>query len=543
MISKMPSLNKLMYDVEGRTKEFFGISPVRINTPQGIAPYQMGAYLAPWGEIYGTRQDRGLAVTGRGTGKSSIWQDLNGADLLSFLPYFLQAIHHERKPIPIDLILVANVKKNAKKRLESIKAHIRANEFLESNIVDYQAWTKDAIALKNNAHAYAEGSSDNARGYHRRHKHGKVIYFLEEMAFWGGAQCMDSKDFIENIADQSMGAGIWGFTTPYGKRGGTWHFWNHPLWLKWQAPSWANPHQDRRVLARRKAYLKKMGRDIIIDQEMKGLFVDDAGLFFSNETWMKGVNPNLEWMFEGNFAKILDAALRLKSHPGEFLLGIDPNKGIKTKSGDPVGINLTEKIGNTYVNRMTVALNGIDEYQLMDFFKVIFSKLKISKILFDSGGGYWKGLWTMFKGLTPPMRNLYLIDPQGNGVVEYMTNLRTAMLMGLYQMPDSEELRNSQQAMKGFGDTEADSSEGDVSGKIIFQTEGKKSGIPCDLCAMGLSLSRERFARDKISPGKAEELIKAPVAVEAITVGENFAVLGGDFDRLLTQNLTSAGMN
>jgi hypothetical protein len=536
-------LELLMYDVEGRTKTFFEKSPFRFQNEKGILGYQLGAYLVPWGEVYGIKEDRGIMITGRGTGKSTIMQELLGADLACFLPYFLQIIHGEKAPVPVDIIFVANVKKNARKRLENAKRYITHNAYLEKELVDKTSWTKEFSSLRNDANMIAEGASDNARGAHKRHKHGKVIYLLEEQAFWGGAQCQDSKEFVENIAERSMGAVIMGFTTPYGKRGGAWHFWNHPDWLKWHVPSWANPYQDRVKLARDVARLLSLGRGLVVDQEIRGLFVDDAGLFFSADTWLKAVNPSLEWLYEytGNYQSLLEQVKSVGKRPGDYFLGIDPNKGIRTKDGDPIGINLTEKVSKyKYINRFTVAINGKTEEELEPLFRLFQANLNIKRIHFDAGGGYWKGLYTRFKALG--WSNMSLINPQANGVVEYMSNLRAAMGMDRYQMPESEDLKQSQMSMKGFGETDSES-ESEITGKVKFQTDGKKSGIPCDLCAMGLSMAKERFSfqNDYIVPGKTEQIKDVPL-VHATTLDNYAKIIGGNFAGIETKPL-SVGIN
>lgn len=535
--------NKLIYDVEGRTKTFFGMSPFRFETKRGIDSYQLGLYCAPFGEVYGNFVDLGLMVTGRGTGKSRIMQQLCGADLACFLPYFLQALYHEPKPVPIDIICVANVKKNAFKIVEGIKGLIRQSPTLEKEMVDYQSWKKEAVMLKNGCGIYAEGSSDRTRGYHKRHKHGRVIYFLEEAAFWGGSQCMDLSEFVDNIASQSIGASIWVYTTPYGKRGGVWRYWNDPAWLKVHVSSWANPYQDINKLCRKKLRLEKAGRKLVIEQEMKGLFVDDAGLFFSNEVWLKATNPHIEWMYEGTLEQVMGQIERAKERPGEFILSIDPNKGVMVKGGDPIGINITEKISaRKYINRFTASYYGKNESELIYFFKMLFKYLNIIKVNFDSGGGYWKGLYTMFKNMN--VRNMYLVNPQGDGVVEYMMNLRAAMSMGFYEMPESEELKESQQTMKGFGDV--DEGEDEVLGKNKFQTDGKKSGIPCDLCAMGLSMAREKFF------GSVVGATLTTKTTEILTPSLKVCVASGVYDKItgshdslddINSKLTSVGLN
>jgi len=534
-------LESLMYDVEGRTRTFFGKSPFRFQNEKGIFGYQLGMYLVPWGEVYGIKNDRGIAVTGRGTGKTTM-QGLLGADLGCFLPYFLQVIHGEEDPVPVDIIFVANVKKNARSRLECAKRYILHNPFLEKELYDKSSWTKEFSSLKNGANLIAEGASDNARGYHKRHKYGKVIYFLEEQAFWGGAQCQDSKEFVENIAERSMGSVIMGFTTPYGKRGGAWHFWNHPDWLKWHVPSWANPYQDRTKLARDVARLVSLGRELVVDQEIRGFFVEDAGLFFSNNVWLKAINPQLEWLYEytGNFQMLLEQVKDMGRKPGDYLLGIDPNKGIKTKDGDPIGICLTEKVGREkYINRFTTVINGKTEEDLLPLFRLFQNNLNIRRINFDGGGGYWKGLYTMFKSLG--WSNMYIINPQNAGLVEYMLNLRAAMGLNRYQMPESDDLKQSQMSMtlKGLG--RMNDEEGEVSGTMKFQTEGKRQGIPCDLCAMGLAMAKERFAWANIAPGKIEQIQKVPL-IQVAVMDDYSKITGGNHAGINPRSL-SVGVN
>jgi hypothetical protein len=466
-------------------------------------------------------------------------QKLNGADIACFMPYFLQVGYGEKKPVPIDIIFTANVKKNSRKILEGVKSLIHQSPFLAKELIDHGAWTKEACMLKNGTGMYAEGASDNARGYHRRHPHGKVIYFLEEAAFWGGAKCMESDVFLDEVAIPSMGGSQWMYSTPYGKRGGTWRCWNDPEWLKWHVPSWANPYQNKRDLLRKMKRLISLGRGIVVDQEMRGLFVDDAGLFFSNEIWLRATNAHLDWYLDGTLPEMIETLSSMKRIPGEFILGIDPNKGVKTKDGDPVGISITEKLGpKKYISRMALSLAGVTEEQLLPMFKLIFKNMNITKINFDSGGGYWKGLWTIFKEMG--RRNIYLIDPQGNGIVEYMTNIRTAMSMGFFEMPESKELTESQQAMRGFGDV--DEGENEVLGKPKFQTDGKKSGIPCDLCAMGLSMAKEKFFYNTIAPTQTASSSQKS-SVQVIDSGNEFARITGGGDSAFDFNPLFAGVN
>jgi hypothetical protein len=299
--------------------------------------------------------------------------------------------------------------------------------------------------------------------------------------------------------------------------------------LKWHVPSRANPYQDKIKLARDVARLIAQGRQLVVDQEIRGFFVEDAGLFFSNDIWLKATDPELTWLYEytGNFQMLLEQVAVIGRRPGEYLLGIDPNKGIKTKDGDPIGINLTEKVSkDKYINRFTTVINNKTEEELLPLFRLFQHNLNIRKINFDAGGGYWKGLYTAFKSLG--WSNMYLINPQNAGVVEYMSNLRIMMGLSKYTMPESDDLKQSQMSMtsRGLGRID-DGEDGEISGSMKFQTEGKHSGIPCDLCAMGLATAKEKFwgMRNYIAPGKQEEFQKVPL-VHVATIDDYSKILG-----------------
>jgi len=85
------AIELIWQDPIGRTKHFFGKSPFYSFKNKSIDPYQLGAYLILWGELYGFKRDaREICATGRGTGKTTTLQELNAADMACFMPYFLQ---------------------------------------------------------------------------------------------------------------------------------------------------------------------------------------------------------------------------------------------------------------------------------------------------------------------------------------------------------------------------------------------------------------------------------------------------------------------
>jgi hypothetical protein len=500
------AIENIWKDPVARVKYFFDEAPYHSfrGKGQSVEAYQLGTYLALWGELYGFPSGvREIAATGRGTGKTTIFQELNAADMAVFMPYFLQTFYGEKKPIDVTLIFVANVKKGARQRLENVKRKISGNAYLERHLVDYNAWTKEEVILRNGTMLRAESASDRVRGYHSKHQHGKVIYLCDEFAFWGGSQCMDGQKFIEEIAEQSFGATIGCFTTPYGKRGGAWWAYNHPDWFKFNFPTWQNPRADRRKLAAKVKRLLSLGRTIIVDQEIRGRFVDDVGLFFPIETWMKSINTGLEWLFtdQDNYVQVVkelsELAERRVKHRGHYLLGLDPNEGNKKAGADPFGISLVEKVGRKYFNRFTTSFNGRSHEEIMRVLKPLCAIYEPVKINIDGGGGYHTGPSVMLKG-SPGVRNIEAIPESNQSIVGYMSALRGLMMMGKYEQPDSESLRESQMAMQSIGDQET-RDESETTGTIKFQTRGKKSGIPCDLAAMGLAVARENIGRHELA--------------------------------------------
>ena len=498
------AIEQLWKDPVGRTSLFFNRQPFHTITARHIMPYQLGVYLLMWGELYGFSEDvRLIAATGRGTGKTSTFQELNAADMACFMPYFLQAYHGESKPIDVTIIFIANVKKGAMQRLENVKTLIQNNPYLNRHLVDQKQWTKNYIVLRNGARVLAESASDRVRGYHSLHPKGRVIYLADEAAFWGGSACMDFQKFVEEIAEQSFGAVIGGFTTPYGKRGGAWWAWNNPMWAKFTFPTRMNPRADNRKLAEKVKRLLAQGRQVIVDQEIRGLFVDDAGLFFTMEIWLKGINTALDWIFsnQDDYRAVLKEVTKMFEdgikRKGYFILGLDPNEGSKKAGADPFGISLTERVGRKYYNRFTATFNGRSHEEILKILKPLCWIYEPQKINFDGGGGYHTGPMVMLKNL-PGVKNIAAIPESNQSIVGYMSTLRALMASGRYEQPPSDSLRESQMAMTSIGDIESDDY-AESAAVIKFQTRGKSSGIPCDLAAMGLTVSRENVARTDTS--------------------------------------------
>lgn len=495
----------LWQDPVARTEGFFGKSPYHKITTRNVQAYQLGVYLSLWGELYGHREDpRVIAATGRGTGKTTVFQELNAADMACFMPYFLQVYYGTDKPVDVTIIFVANVKKGAKGRLEAVKQLITSNPFLERQLVDYKQWTKDYVILRNGASLHVEGASSRTRGYHSIHPKGKVIYLCDEFAFWGGIQCMDGQAFVEEIAEQSFGAVIGCFTTPYGQRGGAWWAYNHPNWLGFNFPTWMNPRTDKKKLAAKVKRLLNMGRQIIVDQEIRGLFVIDVGLFFSMQIWMKSLNHSLEWEFENQhdyrsvfrqLRTMNDQGIKKKSY---YLFGHDPNMGTKKASSDPYGLCLIQKIGGKYYNRFCTAYNGKSQEEIAEIERLICKIYQPVKNNYDGGGGYATGSIAMVKG-HDGVSNIFQIPGSNPSIVGFMTTLRSLMEMGRFEQPPDENLRESQLAMKSIGDVEE--MDNILEASIKFQTDKKQFGIPCDLAAMGLAIARENVSRQEIAMG------------------------------------------
>lgn len=497
----LEAINKVWSNPADRTKHFFGYSPYFQQSNGQIMPYQLGIYLKLWGELYGQRDDpRVIVTTGRGIGKTML-QELFAADAACFMPYFLQAYYGEKKPIDVTIIFVSNVKRGSMQRLDNVKKMITSQPYLERHLVDYDSgWTKEQVNLKNNVILRAESASDRVRGFHSKHIHGKVIYLIDEFAFLGGSTCLDGQTFVEEVAEQSFGAMIGCFTTPYGKRGGAWWAWNHPNWTKYNFPTWINPRTDKKKLALKVKRLLAQGRQVVVDQEIRGLFVDDVGLFFTMDVWQKSINTNLEWLNEDpdNYSKIVielhDMIRRGVKIKGNFLLGLDPNGGGKSKDADPFGVCLVERIGNKYFNRFCTAINGKSHDEMMKVILPLCAIYRPYKINMDGGGGYHSGPEVMMKGQTGVSRINIEKESRVN-IVGYMSKLRSLMAMGRFEQPPSDTLRDSQMSCSLIADTEDSPSNFNMK----FQTQGKQNGIPCDLAAMGLSVSREHVITEEVT--------------------------------------------
>ena len=178
------AIKYLWQDPIGRTQLFFGKSPYYDISAKAYKPYQLGAYLPLWGELYGFPKDiREVNITGRGTGKTTILQELNAADMACFMPYMLQLFYGKKKPVDVTIVFTGSQKKYAIARMESVKNLIRNNSYLERHLYDKDSWTKTEVNLRNRCKLRTEAASGGARGYHSEDTEGTVIYLLEEFAF------------------------------------------------------------------------------------------------------------------------------------------------------------------------------------------------------------------------------------------------------------------------------------------------------------------------------------------------------------------------
>jgi hypothetical protein len=547
------AIRALWQDPITRTQLFFGKSPYYEVSGKSYKPYQLGSYLALWGELYGFPSDiRELCVTGRGTGKTSVLQELNAADIAVFMPYFLQLYYSKPKPVDVTIIFVGSQKKYAIDRMDKVKTLIRNNSYLERHLVNEDVWRKDNVDLMNRCKLRAEVASDKARGYHSEDAEGVVLYLLEEFAFWGGTGCMSGEKFIQEVADQSFGSRIGAFTTPYGKRGGAWWAWNHPQWLKFNFPRWFNPRVDRRKLAAEIKRKIAMGRQIIVDQEIRGLFVDDVGLWFTMEIWLKSINNSLEWEFDDqdNYFSVLKQLERMAAEGvkkrGYYLLGADPNKGVRSSHADPFGLCLLERVGKKYFNRFASAYNGRSQEEIAHLMKLICMIYDVRKINFDGGGGYHTGPMAMIKG-AKGVQNMSDITAVNSEIVRYMSMLRAFMAQGKFEQPPSESLRDSQMAMTSIGDIDEDASGLDATTAIIkFQSSnkpgGKRGGLPCDLAAMGLAVAKEYVAaEDTVASIASKDADMPKSAIETKRVMTDLNRIGGMGIDSIYSRLTSVG--
>lgn len=545
-----------------RTKKFFGASPVWLDGPDGgpstrqnQAPlYQMGAYLAPWRYVYPRySMPKQIIRAGRGTGKSEIFQGLCAADLAVFMPYFLQAIFGARRPVPIQIIFVANVKKNAEKNLDRAKIYIeQADAWL--GVIDKEQWSKTSVVLKHGALLKCEGANNRARGDHGRpiaiytdnplpaRFVTPVIYFYDEFAFWGGtqaAQCFDGSKFATEIADHVLGSQQYAFTTPYGQRGGAWWAHRHPEWRSLQFPSWANPYQDKQRLARQKLLLYKSGRSLVWKQEIAAEFVDDSGLFFPGEIWLRAINPELDFWYPADYGLALKAVASLPGRrPGKFMVGIDPNSGARKAGNDPCAIIMIERYGihagRKFAVRFAAQYHGLTHGEIAEIVAALCAKHDVEKVNIDGGGGYGKNIETLLR--SRDVRGIRQIPGSDDAIKEFMGNLRGLMEDGHIEMPEAEILNVARLSMRSIGERfDPETEEMDLANARLSATN-KQSGIPCILAALGLSIAREYVrAGTRGAPG---EIVRAKVSLpEPVLVGAHESDLAGIYGSGLSVGL------
>lgn len=335
-----------------------------------------------------------VMITGRGTGKSAIINTQKALMECTVMPYIRALLYRSDKPVPTKAIIVGNTKDTALLLNTSINHALRSNELL-SSFVDPKSWTKTYIRFLNGSEIYVKTLGTDGRGCRGFHadvmKNAKkedikttILVELDEGCF------ARAPTAIKDVLTPTLQVGnvfshFFITSTPWSKNGEVYNLAMNPgeLVKVYNFSAYHNKFTNLRLLADFRKRLDDAGAAGIYNREVLGMFESDEGLFFPFEVWAKSIDESLDWM---EYEKIEQFD---KTLPGNYYLGIDPNKFRQLQAGDFSAYILLAVSGNR--KHIRTISRGKYKMDLEDkFLDRISTLVKIfrPKVICDMHSGY-----------------------------------------------------------------------------------------------------------------------------------------------------------
>jgi hypothetical protein len=425
---------------------------------------------------------RQVTFCGRGVGKTSQMEGDNTARMASLQPIFDGLMHKSTKPIPMRIVIIGAVKDQAFELQQAIQSAFDRDSWLRSlKSVDT---TKTHIVLQDGTRILIRAATNAARGQHAQTfmtpkgvVKGKIIVVIDEAAF------IRQRDFFQEVVTPMLlmggpGSQLRMFSTPYGQQGDAWDVYKRagdckqPYTLdakgfrvyqfdkslcrmcvaqnyavRHNFASWENPHTDRKILLETKRNLVSQNREVVWDQEYRGVPSATAGLFFKPEDhdlmWDDGL-PEYRVSRTGDFVERrlttggepLEDIVRLdslgNSRGSVWYLGADANQGIASRKCDYAALGLVEytathmailrmgqrfKTAPPYFNGKDFRPGEVTPF-MVELLAFLIRTFRVKKLYVDQGSGqaYYVPLVQMF----------------GESVVEYVPTSVQAKASCLY---------------------------------------------------------------------------------------------------------------
>ncbi len=426
-----------------------------------------------------------LVVTGRGTGKSEVLIADDTIFKATVKPIFDGWMYGLKKPLTSKTIILGNIKSTAKMSQNNIKRGFKSSDFLW-DMVEHA--TAEYMRTKDGSEISIKTASDSARGVHATVeldekgmaiKH-PIYIKIDEVWF------IDNKDLLEAVLEPMLmyggpGSQLAGYTTPYGQEGPGWEIYSDENnvhcpqkytidkrtglrtysfdrelcevckaqnsgadWRIFQLESYQNPYADRKQLVGTKRRLIRTGKAVIWNQEYCGVPEASAGLFFTRSHIIQMTNQDKNMRLWS-----IEEILLMDPQPGEWLIGIDDNSGIKSKHADYASLAIGKREGNAcqlkfiirirygeiphvfpYIKRGTLSETTLF---LIELTRLLLKQKLVGKAKVFIDFGYGQAIMTALENEFP--NKLEYVKNSGLEIGQCFLNMRTLIETDRFKMP------------------------------------------------------------------------------------------------------------
>lgn len=492
---------------------------LRLNHPQTFGERVLQRYLHT-GQFIAALcpHPRQYRSCGRGFGKSTGLIIDPVTRRATLLPYVRAEKMKLDRPVSYKALLVASTKEQAFELQVGIRQQFESNDVLANELSPQT--TKTNLVLNSGARIMVRPATAGARGIHPETKfvkgqdvYGTMDVYLDEFAYFG------ADDFYRAVIKPMMSVAdpysslIAMNSTPRGQIGETYQLltdegtgaclqkiefdkstgmpdvkFNRDLCelcmrtrrvVKFQFPSWWNPHMNMAELYREKEELFRVGRADIWYQEREGIPMSTSGLFFNEKHNALIWDDHLPQYLLTDDGEFIELGMR-ENEDGEpaqferysgieeltrgrgrrFILSIDPNYGSGSKRADYAAISLIEVCQES--RRFGVKLRLCQRYKrpprsfmgrtysdreltvfLLDYAMFLIDMLDIREVYVDEGGGG--------PAYLVPLRQRYGeerilgVPTSHKAKVESLVHVRTLIERGMFRSPEIRFLMDEMQ--------------------------------------------------------------------------------------------------
>jgi hypothetical protein len=376
-----------------------------------------------------------VTITGRGTGKTGVILTNKSLMECTTEPYIRMMMYKCSTPVRTMLIVVGNTKDTALVIRNSIVNSLESNDLLRSMT---EVITKTYVRFKNGSEMFfktAGSDGRSLRGFHAalmKNIKGKfvktTIWFLIDEGCFLRAKRIINEVVLPSLQIGNTFSGMFITSTPWSTSGEVYDIWTNDsrVICKHHFASHNNPFTNLELLLNFRDRMQKAGMGSLFNREALGLFESDQGLFWPYDVWMMSIDDSLDWMSYDDIKK-----LEGKKIPGQYYLGIDPNKFRQLEAGDFAAYLLISVSGE----REHVRAISYGKY-LMDLEDDFLDRMELINSIFnptiicDQNSGYLSKLKNMGMDVRPGKNDT-------NTLLLSMAVAKLDFIHGIYKQPSS----------------------------------------------------------------------------------------------------------